>query len=41
VATTVAISPGGDFMLGDVQDNLVRQTGLVRTVRFTCDRSPP
>ena len=41
VATTVAISPGGDFMLGDVQDNLVRQTGLVRTVRFTCDRSQP
>jgi len=36
VATTVAVSPRGDFVLGDVQDDLARQTGLVRVVRFTC-----
>jgi hypothetical protein len=36
VATTVSVSPAGDFMLGDVQDSLVRQTGLLRRVRFTC-----
>jgi Tol biopolymer transport system component len=36
VAGTVAISPSGDFMLGDVQDSLVKQTGLVRVVRFAC-----
>jgi hypothetical protein len=36
VATTVSISPSGDFMLGDIQDSLVRQTGLLRRVRFTC-----
>jgi hypothetical protein len=35
VAGTVAISPSGDFMLGDVQDDLVKQTGLVRVVHFT------
>jgi Tol biopolymer transport system component len=36
VAGTVAISPAGDFMLGDVQDSLIRQTGLVKRVRFSC-----
>ncbi|HEY1874595.1 MAG TPA: hypothetical protein VGG67_09365 [Steroidobacteraceae bacterium] len=36
VAGTVAVSPTGDFMLGDVQDSLVRQTGLVKLVRFGC-----
>jgi hypothetical protein len=36
VAGTVAVSPAGDFMLGDVQDSLVRQTGLVKLVRFRC-----
>ena len=36
VAGTVAVSPSGDYMLGDVQDSLVRQTGLVKVVRFTC-----
>jgi hypothetical protein len=36
VACTVAISPTGDFMLGDVQDSLVRQTGFIRLVRFSC-----
>jgi Tol biopolymer transport system component len=36
VACTVAVSPSGDFMLGDVQDSLARQTGMVEVVRFTC-----
>jgi len=36
VGCTVAISPSGEFMLGDVQDSLTRQTGYVRVVRFTC-----
>jgi WD40-like Beta Propeller Repeat len=36
VAGTVAVSPTGDFMLGDVQDSLVHQTGLVKVVRFGC-----
>jgi hypothetical protein len=36
VAGTVAASPTGTFMLGDVQDSLVKQTGLVRVVHFTC-----
>ncbi len=36
VAGTVAVSPAGDFMLGDVQDSLVKQTGLVKVVRFVC-----
>jgi hypothetical protein len=36
VAGTVAVSPAGDYMLGDVQDSLVRQTGLVKLVRFSC-----
>lgn len=36
VAGTVAVSPSGDFMLGDLQDSLTRQTGLEKVVRFTC-----
>ncbi len=36
VAGTVAVSPDGTFMLGDVQDSLTKQTGLVKVVRFTC-----
>jgi Tol biopolymer transport system component len=36
VAGRVAVSPSGDFMLGDVQDDLVKQTGFVRVVRFVC-----
>ncbi len=36
VAGTVAIGPSGDFMLGDVQDSLTKQTGSAKTVRFTC-----
>ena len=36
VAGTAAVSPSGDFMLGDVQDSLVKQTGLVHIVRFSC-----
>jgi len=36
VAGTVAVSPSGDYMRGDVQDSLVRQTGLVKVVRFMC-----
>ncbi len=37
VAGTVAVAPSGDFMLGDVQDNLLRQTGMVKIIRFACD----
>jgi Tol biopolymer transport system component len=36
VATTVAIGPAGDMMLGDVQDSLVKQTGLIRVVHLLC-----
>jgi len=36
VACTVAVSPSGDFMLGDVQDSVAKQTGMIRIVRFTC-----
>jgi len=36
VATTVAVSPTGEFILGDVQDDLRKQTGMVRLIRFTC-----
>jgi hypothetical protein len=36
VAGTVAVSPSGDFMLGDVQDSLTKQTGMIRIVRLTC-----
>jgi hypothetical protein len=37
VAGTVAISPDGGFMLGDVQTSLARQTGMDLVVRFTCE----
>jgi len=36
VPTTVAPSPSGEFVLGDVQDSLAKQTGMVKIVRFTC-----
>jgi Tol biopolymer transport system component len=36
VAGSVAMAPSGDFLLGDVQDDLIRQTGLIRLVRLTC-----
>lgn len=36
VAGTVTASPSGAFMLGDVQDSLVKQTGMVKVVRFVC-----
>jgi len=36
MAGTVTVSPAGDFILGDVQDSLVRQIGLVKLVRFIC-----
>jgi Tol biopolymer transport system component len=36
VAGTVAVNPAGGFMLGDVQDSLVKQTGAVKVVRFSC-----
>ena len=38
VACTVAVGPSGDLMLGDVQDSIARQTGMIRVVHFTCDR---
>jgi Tol biopolymer transport system component len=36
VPGTIAPSPGGAFFLGDVQDSLLRQTGMIKTVRFVC-----
>lgn len=36
MAGTVAVSPAADYMLGDVLDSLVRQTRLVKLVRFSC-----
>jgi Tol biopolymer transport system component len=36
VATAVAPSPSGTSMLGDVQDSLVKQTGMIRVVHFVC-----
>ncbi len=36
VGGTVAVSPSGDSMLGDIQDSLSRQTGYIRVVRLTC-----
>ena len=35
-AVTVSVSPAGDYMLGDMQDSLAKQTGLVKIVRFAC-----
>jgi len=37
VAGTVTVSPDGESMLGDIQDSLTKQTGKVRSVRFTCE----
>jgi len=37
VAGTVALDPAGESMLGDVQGSLLKQTGLVRVIRFVCD----
>ncbi len=34
-AGTCSISPGGDYLLGDVQDNLAKQTGMVLVLRLT------
>jgi len=36
VACTVASSPDGDYFLGDVYDDLKRQSGYVKTVHLTC-----
>ena len=36
VATTIAMSPTGEFMLGEVQLSLAKQSGLSRVVRLTC-----
>ena len=36
VAGTVGVSPVGDFMPGDMPNSVIRQTGLVKLVRFTC-----
>jgi hypothetical protein len=33
---TIAPSPSGLFFLGDVQDSLLHQTGMIKTVRFVC-----
>jgi hypothetical protein len=34
LACVVAISPSGDFMLGEIQDDVIRQTGCVRVIRL-------
>jgi Tol biopolymer transport system component len=36
VAGKVTPSPEGDVLLGDVQDSLVKQTGLVERIQLTC-----
>ncbi len=36
VAGTVAVSPDGSYMIGDVQDDLMKQTGFMKIIRFTC-----
>ena len=41
VAGKVTASPGGDTLLGDVQDSLVRQTGFVERIQLTCSRISP
>ena len=40
IGCTVAISPSGDFMLGDVQDDVGKQTGSIRVVHFTGPETP-
>jgi hypothetical protein len=37
VAGKVTVRPEDSFMLADVQDSLMKQTGFVRPVRFNCD----
>jgi hypothetical protein len=34
VACTVAISPDGRYFLGDAQDSLTKQTGMIRMVHL-------
>lgn len=36
VACTVAVGPSGDLMLGDVQDSVAKQTGMIRRVHVSC-----
>lgn len=36
VGGTVAPSPSGEFLLADVTSHLLRQSGMVKIVRFTC-----
>lgn len=36
VAGPVAVSPDGSFFLGEVKDNLIKQTGSIRVVHFVC-----
>lgn len=38
LACPVAVSLSGLFMLGDVQDSLIKQTGMVCVIHFTRDR---
>jgi hypothetical protein len=37
VACTIAIGPQGDFFLGDVYDDLKKQSGYVKKVHLTCE----
>ncbi|MHB8815139.1 MAG: TolB family protein [Steroidobacteraceae bacterium] len=36
VAGKVTVNPGGDVLLGDVQDSLVHQTGFVQRIQLVC-----
>jgi len=36
IAVKATLSPSGTFFLGDVEDNIARQSGWIETVRFTC-----
>ena len=36
VAGRVAVTPRPDILLGDIQDNLVKQTGYVKRIRLVC-----
>ena len=36
VACRITMGPDPTYFLGDIQDSLVRQTGLVKVVHFTC-----
>jgi Tol biopolymer transport system component len=40
VACAMAISPDGDYFIGDVQDDLKKQTGVVKIVHLTCGKTP-